>query len=579
MTCSTYHRLLALLRTATLTSQIRQIHAQLITTDLISDPFIASQLLSSLSSNLSKLSYAEIVFAHIPQPNTFMWNTIVRGHASSSNPRRALHSYIKMRRNGLVGDNYSYPIVLKASGMFNGLWEGREIHGEVVKAGFERDVFVRNGLIGMYCKTEELGCAWLLFDAFWEKDLVSWNLMLNGYVGVGEMGKAQKVFDEMPERDVISWSIMIDGYGKKIGDVIGARVLFDSIPIRDLVSWNLMIDSYAKVGEMTTARQLFEEMEEKNVISWSIIIDGYARNGNPKESLILFRQMLCQGVKPDKVSLAGALLACAQLGALDQGRWIHMYMKQNKIISDIVVQTALMDMYMKCGSTNEASMIFNSMSERNVVAWNVMISGLGISGFSESAVECFAQMEREGILMDDLIFVSVLTTCTHAGFVTEGLDIFDKMRTHGIEPKLEHYGCLIDLLGRSGRLNQAQIVLESMSIKPNSALWGSLLLACRTHKNVALAEVVLERLVELKADDCGVYILMSNIYADAEMWEGVQKIQKLMRERNMKKETGRSVIEVDGDILEFISGKKAHIQGEEIETIISSLLKMVISED
>ncbi|GFZ12954.1 pentatricopeptide repeat (PPR-like) superfamily protein [Actinidia rufa] len=379
--------------------------------------------------------------------------------------------------------------------MFNGLWEGREIHGEVMKAGFERDVFVRNGLIGMYCKTEELGCAWLLFDAFWEKDLVSWNLMLNGYVGVGEMGKAQKVFDEMPERDVISWSIMIDGYGKKIGDVIRARVLFDSILIRDLVSWNSMIDSYAKVGEMTTTRQLFEEMEEKNVISWSIIIDGYARNGNPKESLVLFRQMLCQGVKPDKVSLAGALLACAQLGALDQGRWNHI--------------------------TNESSMIFNSMSERNVVTWNVMIPSLGINGFAESAVECFAQMEREGIPMDDLIFVSVLTTCTHAGFVTEGLDIFDKMRTHGIEPKLEHYGCLIDLLGRSRRLNQAQILLESMSIKPNSALWGSLFLACRTHKNVALAEVVLERLVELKADDCRVYILMSNIYADAEMWEGV----------------------------------------------------------
>ncbi|KAA8526469.1 hypothetical protein F0562_008328 [Nyssa sinensis] len=568
--------ILSLLQTTKTTSQIQQIHTQLITTNLISDPFIASRLLDSVASNISNVTYAELIFTQIDQPNSFIWNTMLRGYVVRSNPQRALHFYIGMRRNAVLGDNYTYPFVLKACGMMCGLREGRAVHGEVIKGGLQWDLFVRNGMIGMYCRCGEMGWAQALFDAFCWKDLVSWNLMLGGYVRCGNMREARKMFDEMPDRDVFSWSIMIDGYGKKIGDIIQARVLFDSMPTRDLVSWNSMIHGYAKLGEMEVACQLFEEMEDKNVISWSIMIDGYARHGNPKEALNLFRQMLSQGVRPDEVSMIGAVMACAQLGALDQGRWIHMYMKKNKIKLDIVVQTALVDMYMKCGSVNEACMIFNNMSGRNVVTWNVMISGLGLNGFGEAALKCFAQMEIEGVPMDDLIVVSVLTACSHAGFVSEGLDIFDRMRTQGIEPKVEHYGCLIDLLGRAGRLDQALTVIESMSMQPNSALWGSLLLACRYHKNVALAEVVVKRLVELKADDSGVYVLMSNIYTDSEMWEGTLRIRRLMKERNVKKETGRSVIEVGGGMEEFIRGNAAHIHSEEIEMVIWSLSKMVM---
>ncbi|CAK9161363.1 unnamed protein product [Ilex paraguariensis] len=521
-------------------------------------------------STTSNMTYAEIVFAHIEQTNTFVYNTMVKGYVSSSNPKKALHFYVKMRKDGLVGDNYTYPFVLKACGMTGGLWEGREIHGELIKGGFDWDVYVRNGLIGMYCRCGEMGCATVLFVGFHCKDLVSWNFMLGGYVGCGDMEEAQRLFDEMPKRDVVSWSIMIDGYGKKIGDVIRARALFDTMPLRDLVTWHSMIYAYTKAGDMIAARQLFDEMEEKNVVSWSIVIDGYAQHGNPKEALNMFRQMLCKGVKPDKISMVGAISSCAQLGALDQGRWIHMYMKKNRMQLDVVAKTALVDMYMKCGSINEACTMFNSMIERNVVTWNVMIAGLGINGLEKAALEYFALMEMRGIRMDDLIFVSVLTACSHAGFVAEGLNIFDRMRTHGIEPKLEHYGCLIDLLGRAGKLNQAQIVIQTMPMKPNSELWGSLLLACHTHSNVALAEVVVERLVELKADDSGVYVLMSNIYANARMWECALKIRKLMMERKMRKETGKSVMEVDGEIEEFISGKKPHIQCEEIESSLES---------
>lgn len=351
------------------------------------------------------------------------------------------------------------------------------------------------------------------------------------------------------------------------------------MPTRDLISWNSIIDAYVKAGDMQSANELFDKMKEKNVISWSIIVDGYVKHGNPKKSLDIFRQMLCQGVKPDKISIAGAVSACAQLGALYQGRWIHMYTKKNKIVIDIVVQTALVDMYMKCGRVEEASSIFNDMKERNVVTWNVMISGLGMNGFGRTALDCFSQMEMTGIPMDDLIFVSVLTACSHAGLIVEGLDIFCRMETWGIGPKLEHYGCLIDLLGRAGQLDKALNIIDSMPMKQNAELWGSLLLACRIHHNVALAEVVVERLKELKADDCGVYVLMSNIYADVGKWEGVGKVRKVMREQNLKKNSGKSVIEIGSAIEEFTSGRRVQIQSEDIAKVLWSLLEVENSDE
>ncbi|KAI9176880.1 hypothetical protein LWI28_016353 [Acer negundo] len=571
--------LLFFLQFSKTTQQILQIHAQLITTNLITDPFILSQLLLSLTSpNAPDLNYAELLFNSIHQPNSFMHNTMIKCYTQNSNPGKALNFYVNMRSESHLLDNYTYPFVLKACGVLMGLVEGREIHGDVVKRGFWSDVFVVNGLIGMYSKCGDMASARFVFDGSEVKDLVSWNMMLGLCVQSGDIRTAQKMFDEMPDKNVISWSIMIDGYGKKVGDVTTARLLFDCMPIKDMVSWSSMIDAYAKIGKVVAARQLFDEMPEKNVITWSIMIDGYAQHGKPKESLNLFRQMLCQGVRPDMVSVMGAISACSQLGALDQGRWIHMYMKRTRITMDILVQTALMDMYMKCGSLDEGRRIFYSMPKKTVVSYNVMIVGLGINGFGEEALECFAQMEREGIPKDDLIFLGVLTACSHAGLVTEGFHIFERMKKdYRVEPKVEHYNCLVDLLARAGQLEQALNVIDSMPMRPNSALWGTLLMACRTHRNVALAEFVVERLVELKADNSGVYVLLSNIYADVGMWNDALRIRKLIKDRKMKKETGSSVIEVDGNIKEFVSGEINQVWSQQLESIVQSFLRMSIS--
>ncbi|KAG1365373.1 pentatricopeptide repeat-containing protein [Cocos nucifera] len=569
------------LQIARTTSQILQIHAQLICRALLSDPFVASRLLFAVCelSNPSSVhltaAYAELIFSQINHPNTFAWNTMIRFHSQPSNPLRALLFFSQMRKNGSFTDNYTYPFVLKACASMPGRREGVVVHGEVVKRGFDEDSFVRNGLISMYCRSGDVQLGRKIFDGYQSRDLVSWNSMIAGYVSCGEIGEAQKLFDAMPDRDAFSWAILIDGCGKKIGDVGRARELFDAMPVRDLVCWNSMIDGYAGLGMMGPARELFEAMPERNVISWSILIDGYVRHGDPKEALDIFQQMLHHGMKPDKVSAVGVISACAQLGTLDQGRWVHLYLKKNRILFDVVVQTALIDMYMKCGSLDLARRLFYSMRKRSVVTWNVMIVGLGANGYGGEAVELFYQMEKEGALMDDLTFLAVLTACAHAGLVTKGWEIFERMRSDfRITPKAEHYGCLVDLLGHAGRLHEARNVIETMPMKPTSTLWGSLLAACRTYRCVDLAEVSVEQLRNLGADDSGVYVLLSNIYAEEGMWDDVWRIRKLMSARGMKKEVGRSVIEVNGRVHEFVNGDVSHL---EIFAVLWSLSNNVAS--
>uniref|UniRef100_A0A7N0TFK3 Chlororespiratory reduction 4 n=1 Tax=Kalanchoe fedtschenkoi TaxID=63787 RepID=A0A7N0TFK3_KALFE len=567
-------RILTLLQKSKTISPIKQIHAHFIATNLISDPFYASQLLAYITSNPSNMPYAELVFSKATTFNTFMYNTMINGYAQTSEPERGLEIFNEMKSLGVFGDSYTYPFVLKTCGMIGRSVEGKAVHGEVLKSGFGLHVFVVNELVGMYCKCGELGCGREVFNGFCNKDVVTWNVMLGAYVKYQKMNEARKLFDEMSERNAISWSIMIDGYGKRSGDIFHARELFDKMPMRDAVCWNSMLRVYTKVGEMTAAQLLFNEIPDKSVVSWSIMIDGYASHGYPKEALLLFRQMLCSGVIPDSISIVGAILACAQLGAIDEGRWIHMYINKNKIQMDTVLQTALVDMYMKCGKLEEACNIFNHMSKRSVVSWNVMINGLGASGLGEEAINCFRKMEMDGVPPDDVIFIGILTACSHAGLVHEGLHFFKLMKdTYKLEPKLEHYGCLVDILGRAGKIDEALDVVENMPMRPNSALLGSLLLACRTHHNLAQAKVVVRKLAEIEADDGGAYILLSNMYASAGKWGDVQRLHCFIHEK-LDKETGKSVVEVDGMVEEFQAGEFNNKCKEETNKTVQSLMKI-----
>lgn len=580
--------LVSLLQRARGVPQIFRVHALLITGGLAGGTFFAGRILLAVAelgavSPEGAPAYAELVFSGAGEPNTFLWNTLIRIHAAGPDPRLGAAVFRRMRRRAAAADQYTFPFVLKACGLSSSWEEGREIHGEIVKRGWDSHLFVANALIAMCCRCGELGDARKVLDGMPHRDLVSWNSMISGYAGGGGkmMRQAQELFDEMPDRDGFSWAIMIDGYGKKAGDVESARKLFDEMPERDLVCWNSMIAGYVAVGRMEEARLLFDAMTEQNVVSWSTIIEGYVNHGDPKEALSLFQRMLLRGVKADRVSAVGAISACAQLGALELGRWIHFYLRRNRIHLDVVIHTALVDMYMKCGSVENARSVFDRMPHRNVISWNAMIVGLGTNGRGEEALDLFNQMEEDGIAADELTFLGALTACAHTGRVDEGLAIFRRMRSRS-EIGVEHCGCLVDLLARAGRLHEARELIEkttaTMKMEPAAALWGSLMAACRVHGEADLAEACGRRLAEIGGggEEAGALVLLSNVYAEAGRWEEVWEAREGMRRRGMKKEGGRSAIEVAGELLEFSSGEGARMPAvaEDIYSVVFGLCKL-----
>jgi pentatricopeptide repeat protein len=295
------------------------------------------------------------------------------------------------------------------------------------------------------------------------------------------------------------------------------------------------------------------------------MVNGYVQAGDGREALGLFARMQADGVRPDDTVLVGVLAACAQLGVLEQGKWVHGYLKANNIRITVFLGTALVDMYAKCGEMQLAMEVFKVMKEKNVLAWTTMIKGLAMHGRGSEALELFSQMERLGVKPDDIAFIGALCACTHTGLVDKGRELFDSMvRKYGIKPKIEHYGCMVDLLARNGLLNEAREMVEKMPMKPDALIWGALMAGCRFHKNVELAEYVVKHWIELEPDKSGAYVLLGNIYAASGRHASAREIRHLMREKGVDKTPGCSTVEIKGVIHQFIVGDLSHPFIEEI---------------
>nr|DAD38291.1 TPA_asm: hypothetical protein HUJ06_008932 [Nelumbo nucifera] len=570
---------LALLQSCTSMTHFLQIHAQMIRNLLFEDSFAASKLIEFCAvSDSGNIHYARKIFSQISHPNTFTWNTILRGYANSPFPRPSLHLFNQMLKSGAKPNSFTFPSVIKACAHLAAFEQGMQLHGFISKSGVDYDLFSINGLIHMYAVCGKTDFARRLFDTSCQRDLVSWNSMLTGYVSCGLLAQARQLFDEMPERGVVSWNVMISGYCKS-GDVDTARKLFDGMPIRNAESWNTLIAGYAKCGLVENSRDLFDQMPVRNIISWSAMITAYAQGDRPLEALALFDRMRKANLKPNWATIVSALSACAHIGALDRGRSIHLYVDQSKMKVDSIIGTALIDMYAKCGSIENAFRIFDMLASKDVFSWTAMIGGLAVNGHAEKALELFSQMEGDGVRPNEVTFVGVLSACSHGGFVELARQHFNSMKlVYGIDPQMEHYGCMVDTLGRAGLLQEAVPFLEAIPVKANPVLWGTLLGACWIHRNAKIGEYVGDRLVELQPDDGGVYVLLSNIYATVGRWDDARRVRVLMKSKGLKKSPGRSSIEVHGAIHEFYAGDKSHPRIEEIYLMldkIRSRLKLV----
>lgn len=482
-----------------------------------------------------------------------------------------------MQMNGVHPDNFTYPFLLKACFCCNNgsscLPVVEMIHAHVEKLGFYGDLFVPNSLIDSYSKCGSVGIskAMKLFGAMVERDVVTWNTMIGGLVKGGELGEACKVFGEMPERDMVSWNTMLDGY-VKAGEMNEAFELFERMPERNVVSWSTMVCGYSKAGDMVMARMLFDKCPVKNLVVWTTIISGYAEKGIVKEATALYDKMEEAGLKPDDGFLISILAACAESGMLGLGKRIHASTQRSRFRCSTKVLNAFIDMYTKCGCLDAAFDVFSGMSRKDLVSWNSMIHGLGIHGHGEKALELFSRMVHEGFEPDKYTFIGLLCACTHAGLVNEGRNYFYSMeKVYGIVPQVEHYGCMIDLLGRGRHLEEAFRLLRDMPVEPNAIVLGTLLGACRMHNNVDLAKAVCEHLFKLAPSDPGNFSLMSNIYAQAGDWVNVANVRLQMKSTGGQKPSGASSIEVEEEVHEFTVFDHSHPKSNDIYQMIGRL--------
>ncbi|KAL5976175.1 hypothetical protein ACLOJK_020505 [Asimina triloba] len=491
----------------------RALHAHTITSGLIRDTFAASRIVEFFLK-WGPHQYARHVFTSLAQPDAYTWNALIAAHTDS--PHCCLTYYFRMLEKQIPPPNtYTFALLVKACK--NDIRTGRKVHGQILKRGAENLLIVRNSLMGMYCS---MAC----------------------------MEEAQLLFDKSVDLDLISWNSMLSGYGK--------------------------------IGDVQAAKRLFDEMPQRNLVSWSAMIDGYVRNGDFSEALQQFNAMQGSGMEADVVVLVSVLKACAHLGALDQGRWIHLYVERNKLENgrNVVLWTALIDMYAKCGCIDVALDMFHAVYERDVVLWNAIIGGLAMHGHGRDALEFFSQMKSPGVAPNEITFVSVLCACTHAGLVEEGLNIFELMKTdYGIKPLSEHYGCLADLLGRAGRVQEAEKVLNDMPMEPQASQLGALMAACRTYNNVEVGERVGKRLISLEPHDGGRYVILSNMYAGAGQWGDALEMRRAMEEKGIKKEKGQSFIEWNGVVHEFAVGDTSHPLSRDINDMLEEIEKRLRS--
>ncbi|KAL6011237.1 hypothetical protein ACLOJK_001682 [Asimina triloba] len=580
-------------------SELLQLHAHAIKLGLEEDVSVTSQLLSFCAvSDAGSLDYATLLFNHLllhylDHINSFVWNTMIRGHARSADPVAAIHLFDEMLTRGLVPpDKFTFPFALKACARLQVLFQGQQLHSHIVKSGTASDPVVQNALMHMYAQSGSVAAARRIFDRNPQRDSVSWNSLIGGYVRDGQLEEAGRLFSLMPQekKTPFSWSIMLSGYAR-LGCPELAKSFLRQLPAefapRDSpISLTCLISLYMEAGEVEAARRVFDSMNFKDVVCWSSLISGYVHNGHYMEALKLFNEMqtAAEGMKPDKVLLVSVISACAHVGALKQGKWLHAYI-QKKFPSaagrpEGELSCALIDMYSKCGSIKDALEVFHMVIAKDLMVWNAIIGGLGVNGHGKAAVSYFQEMLGSGIMPDRVTFVSVLGACAHSGLLDEGRKHFQLMaRSYGVEPDIKHYGCMIDLLGRAGLVHEAEALVETMPMTPNVEIWGALLGACRKHGDVAVAERAARKLMELDPEHSAGLVLLSNVYAAAGHWSNVRSARQEMRSKRIKRVPGCSMIESKGSVYEFVAGDVSHPRAGEIYSKLQQVIEQLKLSD
>lgn len=549
--------------------------------------------LMTMYAKLGRVNYCRDLFESFEDRDLVSWNTVISSFSQNEQFSEALMFLHSMIDHGTEPDAVTIASVLPACSHLQMFGSGREIHAFALK---HKDIiensFVGSALVDMYCSCHQVKRARFVFNGLKDQRIGLWNAMIAGYAQNDHDYEALKLFTEMEATlglcsnattmaSVLPACVRCEAFSAK--ESIHAHVIKKGLEKNRYVL-NALVDMYARSGELETAESIFSGIGDRDVVSWNTMITGYVLSECHDKAMLLLNEMQVvkdeQGTlcRPNSVTLMTVLPGCAALSALMKGKEIHCYAIRNRLETDVAVGSALVDMYAKCGCLNLSRRFFDQMPTRNVITWNVIIMAYGMHGKGEEALELFTKMvnegkERNGVKPNEVTFIAIFAACSHSGLVEQGLDLFHKMKdVHGIEPKTEHYGCVVDLLGRSGRVLEAYEMVKTMNANlDRTDAWSSLLGACRLHNNLEIGETAAMNLIEVEPNVASHYVLLSNIYSSAGFWDKAMEVRRKMKEMGVKKEPGCSWIEFEDEVHKFVARDTSHPQSRELHQFVETL--------
>lgn len=447
------------------------------------------------------------------------WNSMISGYTDNFLLDEALGMYQQLLIEGIEPDSFTLGSVLTACAGMPSLRRGKEIHSHATARGLQSNTFVGGALVEMYCRCQDLQAAQMAFDEVSERDLATWNILISGYTRCNQIEKIQNFLQKMRG----------DGF-------------------------------------------------EPNEYTWNGIISGCVENNHFDLAMQLFSQMQTSNLRPDIYTIGTILRACSKLATIDRGKHVHAHAIRCGFDSDVYIGAALVDMYAKCGSLEHALRAYSRISNANLVSHNAMLTAYAMHGHGEEGIAFFRRRLECGSRPDHVTFLSVLSSCVHAGSIETGHEFFDLMGFYDVRPTLKHFTCMVDLLSRAGQLNKAYEFAENLPMEPDSVLWGSLFGGCVVHGNVELGEIVAEKLIGLEPNNTGNYVMLANLYAYARKWNYVARTRKLIKDKGMHKDPGCSWIEDRDEIHVFLASDKSHRRAKEIYYTLNTLISHMETE-
>ncbi|XP_022769289.1 pentatricopeptide repeat-containing protein At2g33680 [Durio zibethinus] len=562
-----------------------QAHTLAIKTDSFHDIFVGSSLLNMYCKS-GVLSEARKVFDQMPERNSVSWATMISGYAMQRSAVESFELFDLMRQEDEKENEYVLSSVLSALADPKVLKTGRQIHSLTVKNGLLVFVSVGNALVTMYGKCGSLDDALKTFELSGDKNSITWSAMITGYAQSGDSLKALKLLSSMHFAGIMPSEFTLVGVLNACSDIStieeGKQVHGYLLKLgyeSQVYIMTALVDMYAKCGSILDARKGFDYLQEPDMVLWTSMIGGYVQNGENENAMNLYGRMRIEGIMPNELTMASILKACSCLAALEQGKQIHACTIKHGFGLEVPVGSALSTMYAKCGNLEDGSLVFRRMPWRDIVSWNAMISGLAQNGHGNEALELFEEMLLEGTEPDYVTFVNIISACSHMGLVERGRAYFSMMSDKfGIVPRVEHHACMVDMLGRAGKLDEAKEFIESATIDHGMCLWRILLSACRNFRNYELGAYAGEKLMELGSQESSAYVLLSSIYVALGRLEDVERVRRMMRLRGVNKEPGCSWIELKGGVHVFVVGDQMHPEIKVIREELWMLSKQMKDE-